>query len=72
MTRQGSRTGSRPSARGICAALALLLLVGLAPTAGADDALEAKQLVERANQTIKGFASDKATGPAVRDLLKKG
>jgi lipid-binding SYLF domain-containing protein len=71
MTRKGSRTGSRPSAQGICAALALLLLVGLTPTVGADDALDAKQLVERANQTIKGFASDKVTGPAVRDLLKK-
>ena len=71
MTRKGSRTGSRPSARGISAALALLVLVGLTPTVGADDALDAKQLVERANRTIKGFASDKATGPAVRDLLKK-
>lgn len=70
MTREGSRTGSRPSARGICAALALLLLVGLTPTVGADDASDAQQLVQRATMTIQGFASDKVTGKAVRDLLK--
>ena len=71
MTSKGSRPGSRPSVLGVAGALALSLLAGLTSAARADDAQDAKQLVERANQTIQSFATDKATGKAVRDLLKK-
>ncbi|HSF31646.1 MAG TPA: lipid-binding SYLF domain-containing protein [Candidatus Tectomicrobia bacterium] len=53
---------------------AILILIGyLSATmqpAAADDALEARQLVERAQLTIESFAADANMG-AVRDLLSK-
>src|SRR6516165_2277123 len=48
--------------------------IGSAPAAKGDeakDALEAKQLVEQAKAAVDGFAGDKQTGKAVRDLIKK-
>ena len=51
-------------------AMALAIMVA-AGSAAADDALDAKQLVERAQQTVESFAADNKMGKAVQDLIKK-
>jgi SH3 domain-containing YSC84-like protein 1 len=67
----------RPSVaaeRVVAIALAVAVsAVGTAPAAAdaAKDALEAQQLVERAKLTVESFASDKAIGKPVSDLIKK-
>ena len=53
-------------ARAITAALVL----ALAAPVSADDAMEAKQLVERAKLTIDSFAADKVMGAPVKKFLK--
>jgi SH3 domain-containing YSC84-like protein 1 len=58
----------------VATALALTVsTIGPVPAAGdaAKDALEAKQLVERARLTVESFAADKAIGKAVSSLIKK-
>jgi len=68
-------TASAFAARMMATALVVAVsTIGSAPTAGGDeakDALEAKQLVEQAKAAVDGFAGDKQTGKAVRDLIKK-
>ena len=54
-------------ARAIAAALVLALA---APVSAADDATDAKQLVERAKLTIDSFAADKVMGAPVKKFLK--
>jgi lipid-binding SYLF domain-containing protein len=68
-----TRTSSG-AARVLAIALALTVsTVGPLPAAGdaAKDALEAKQLVERARLTVESFDADRTMGKPVRDLLKK-
>jgi lipid-binding SYLF domain-containing protein len=61
----------RGRARGITAiGLMMACLVAVAQPSAADDALEARQLVEQAQLTIESFAADSNMG-AVRDLLAK-
>jgi hypothetical protein len=61
----------RGRARGIAAiGLMMACLVAVAQSSAADDALEARQLVEQAQLTIESFAADSNMG-AVRDLLTK-
>jgi lipid-binding SYLF domain-containing protein len=61
----------RGRARGIAAiGLMMACLVAVARPSAADDALEARQLVEQAQLTIESFAADANMG-AVRDLLAK-
>ena len=55
-------------ARAIAAALVLALA---APVSAADDAMDAKQLVEKAKLTIDSFAADKVMGAPVKKFLKK-
>src|SRR6266542_3970786 len=58
----------------VATALALTVsTIGPVPAAGdaAQDALEARQLVERARLTVESFAADKSVGKAVSSLIKK-
>lgn len=66
------RLAALPVVRMTAAALGLTLLAALGPTAEtADDALTAKQLVDRSRLTIQSFAADKTMGKPVRDLIKR-
>jgi lipid-binding SYLF domain-containing protein len=51
-------------------AASLLLVLALAAPVSADDAMDAKQLVERAKLTIDSFAADKMMGAPVKKFLK--
>ena len=64
---QGRRLSRARLARAIAAALVL----ALAAPAAADDAMDAKQLVERAKLTIDSFAADKVMGAPVKKFLQK-
>jgi len=48
----------------------LVLTLAVAAPVWADDAMDAKQLVERAKLTIDSFAADKVMGKPVKDLIK--
>jgi len=52
-------------------AIAAALVLALAAPVSADDAMDAKQLVEKAKLTIDSFAADKVMGAPVKNLLKK-
>ena len=52
-------------------AIAAALVLALAAPVSADDAMDAKQLVERAKLTIDSFAADKVMGAPVKKFLKK-
>jgi SH3 domain-containing YSC84-like protein 1 len=52
----------------IAMSLAIIIAAG---SAAADDVLDAKQLVEKAQQTLESFAADNSIGKPVRDLIKK-
>ena len=51
-------------------AIAAALVLALAAPVSADDAMDAKQLVERAKLTIDSFAADKMMGAPVKKFLK--
>jgi SH3 domain-containing YSC84-like protein 1 len=73
MKRYGSLLNQRPHPfvawRGMAMSLVMLLsLIAAIPASAADDALEARQLVEKAQLTMESFAADSNMG-AVRDLL---
>ena len=51
-------------------AIAAALVLALAAPAAADDAMDAKQLVEKAKLTIDSFAADKMMGAPVKKFLK--
>ena len=55
----------------VARAIAAALVLAVAAPVSADDATDAKQLVEKAKLTIDSFAADKVMGPPVKDLLKK-
>jgi len=62
-----SRTLSRAR---IARAIAAALVLALATPVSADDATDAKQLVEKAKLTIDSFAADKVMGAPVKRFLK--
>ncbi len=67
----GRRAGTFAVSRGVAVGLlaAAFLLGGIRPSA-ADDALEAKQLVEKARYTLENFLADPNMG-ALRDMMKQ-
>jgi lipid-binding SYLF domain-containing protein len=54
------------------AVVALVVLsVASAPRVWADDALDARQLVDKARLTFESFQSDSQMGPGLRDIVRK-
>ena len=51
--------------------LATVVWAGSIRSAGADDAQDAQQLVDKARLTVEAFLADTQTGPALKALLKK-
>src|SRR5262245_8099296 len=65
------RTGGQPRARLMRVMMAAIVLAAAAAPVSADDAADAKQLVDKAKLTIDSFSTDKVMGKPVKDLLKK-
>ncbi len=70
-TGPGSQRISSTSRRWRASALVAALALAIAAPVSADDAMDAKQLVERARLTLDSFAADNMVGPPVLDYLKR-
>ncbi|MGH7428459.1 MAG: lipid-binding SYLF domain-containing protein, partial [Candidatus Methylomirabilaceae bacterium] len=72
MRSKGTQHGKRKISAGVVVALLLAATAVFGPTpAIADDAQDARQLVEKARLTLDSFMADKDLGPPVRSLLKR-
>ena len=70
-TAPGSQRISNTSRRWRASALVAALALAIAAPVSADDAMDAKQLVERARLTLDSFSADSMVGPPVKDYLKR-